>query len=51
MRVTSCAQIFFKILHSPAFEEPHIEELSTICVILHVNVLLITVLKGSDSLV
>lgn len=42
----SYAQISFKILHSLAFEE-----LSTICVILHVNVLLITILKGSDSLV
>lgn len=51
MQGTSYAQIFFKILHPPAVEEPYIEELSTICVILHVNVLLIAILKGSDSLV
>lgn len=38
------------ILHSPASEEPHTEQLSTTCGILHVNVRLSLIWKGSNSL-
>jgi len=49
MQVTSYAQIFFKILHPLAFEDPYIEELSTICVVLHLKCFVNYNFKGQQQ--